>query len=308
MVQIEDYSLENFYQILSWYSTIVFNRFYNDEDGLGGNSPFKPESWKVPIPSSSSDSDSGSGKTSVKYRTVANEGSTYAKSILKAFQTTGDNILFSLKTLFINNDDDKAMRTEDLNFNLISAYAAASQSFQKYNATTEEFMDMPEFWFTRGCWYDMLPMCTRGEYLLKYRGNVQNTVRNAISKCRRAYKKHSYMRVITESSSDGSSSSTRIEWEYYQESGNTYEFISDFWSSHLSSLKSVVDNALEPIWKIGRKTNYPMQNSSTADLEYVTQLMSDISSTKGSSISTAKQLSEKCGKYSAKKANVTLSK
>ena len=303
------YKLKNFNQILSWYATIVKNRMLADEAGLGANSPFNPPSWTIVT------TDELTGMTTTQV--IMNPGGTYGQSILDAFKNTANSILHSLKTLFINYDDDKQLWHEDMNFNLLNSYAAASQSFQKYNQDTEEFEDRPEYWFTRGCWYDMLPMCTKGEYLYAWRNNVENGVVAAITKCREAFRKHVYTYTTTTytSVSDGGADpwTTHTYTETYSDEGNSRGFITDFWGDHLASLKSTVDSLLEPIWKLGRKTSYPEQNAASADLVYVTQLKSDIASqdtgaakASSSSITTAKSLSKACGKYDAKAAKMTL--
>ena len=307
------YNLENFKQILSWYATLVKNRMLNDEDGLGSNTPFSPISWTI------TETDPETGTTTT--RIIENPGAVYGQSILDAFHSTADSIQHALSTLFTNYDDkNKSMWQQDLNFNLINAYAAASQSLQWYDKDTEEFVEMPEYWFTRGCWYDMLPMCTRGKYLLEWRSNVETTVRNAISLYRGngnknvvGYKKHVYVSTYTIETSDGSTQ-TETTYEYYSSSENSMGFILDFWDANLSGLKTAIDPYLEPIWKLGYKTSYPEQNSKTAKLEYVTQLASDISSSNTSAsaaasakITTAKSLSTACGKYDAKAAKMTLS-
>lgn len=308
------YELKNFKQILSWYAMLVKNRMLADEDGLGSNSPFSPQNWTV------TETVGIEPDTRTITRIIDNPGASYGQSILDAFQSTADSIHHSLATLFINHDDDKTMWQEDLNFNLINAYAAASQSLQRYDKDTEEFEEMPEFWFTRGCWYDMLPMCTKGKYLLEWRSNVETKVRNAISLYRGegnrsvvGYKRNVFVHTYTSTDSDGTST-TETTYEYYSPSGNSMDFILDFWRKNLAGLKAAIDPYLEPIFHIGHKTDYPEQNSKTANIEYVTQLASDIafsntsaSAAAGASITTAKSLSAECGKYDAKAAKMTLS-
>lgn len=299
------YNLKNFKQILSWYATLLKNRMLAQEDGLDEQSPFTPASWTVVVTSTDD-----FGYTTTYTYVVENPGATYGQSLLDAFKSTANSIEHALSTLFINHDDDKVMWHEDLNFNLINAYASASQSYQWYDQTTEEFVDMPEFWFTRGCWYDMLPMCTKGRYLLVWQDTIEGKVRNLISQCRRRFQKHTYTYTYTTESSDGTSS-TSTYTEVYSKSGNSRGFILDFWDDNLAWLKNNLDPLLSPIWKMGWETSYPEQNSKSADLVYITQLMSDISKSTSatggsSSITTSNSLSSNCGTYDAKAAKLTL--
>ena len=308
---LQTYKLKNFNEILSYYSTVLKNAMLEADAGHGleEDTPFLPDSWTY-----TSTDEWGRTETIV----VPNSGYVYGQSILDAFKSTAASIRKSLMTLFINYDDDKAMWQEDLNYNLINAYAAASQSLQWYNKTTEEFEEMPEFWFTRGCWYDMLPMCTKGDYIKKYQINVQHAI-DSIRKCRKAYQTYEYVEYTTDEFGNSYSytvsrkgSGLRTRQIGYSSIGNSRFFIQHFWSDYLPTLKSEIDAQLEPIWKFGRATNYPEQNASTSDLEYITQLASSIgadsSSNAKTSITTAKKLSSSCGTYNAKTAKMTLSK
>ena len=81
--------------------------------------------------------------------------------------------------------------------------------------------------------------------------------------------------------------------------------------NRLSALKSRVEDLLSPIWKFGRSTTIPEQNASTAKLKYVTYLASDLEmnySIGKTSITTAAQLSNKCGTYDPKTAKMQISK
>ena len=306
----ESYARENFSQILSWYSALLKNKMLgaDEANGLTTASPFWPDYWEV-----------------VTYhlytkitRKVYNPGWKYGNSLLDAMETTSNNILIALSTLFTNYDDDEAMRQENLNFHLINAYAAASQSYKWYDKTTEEFVERPEFWFTRGCWYDMLPMCTKGKYLLVYQKAV-NKVCEYIMTCRKKFLKHTYTYYVTDTDSDGGSSTTTVHTEHYSpiKGGNSRSFIETFWrtteqnTDMLSWLETKSDPLLKPIFDMGIETKLPEQTSKTADLVYITQLVSDISESTSSigtsKITSAKSLSDSCGTYDANAAGVTLS-
>lgn len=303
---LQTYRLKNFNELLSYYSTVVKNAMLEADKGRGieEDSPFLPESWTV-----TTTDEWGRTETTI----VPNPGHAYGQSVLNAFKSTAESIRNSLMTLFTNYDDEKIMWQEDLNFNLINAYASASQSLQWYNKDTEEFEDRPEYWFTRGCWYDMLPMCTKGDYIRKWQPKVLEAIQ-AIRKCRKAYQSFEYVEYVTDSDTGWSGSyvvnrKSRMRQTSYTSYGNSRLFILRFWGEYLPTLKSEVDYLLEPIWKFGRATNYPEQNAKTADLEYITQLASDIHGTNTkSSIATAKRLSAKCGTYDANSAKLKLSK
>jgi len=314
--QNKAYTLKNFRQILSYYSTLFKNAMYSLD--THSRTPFTPKSWTFYR------YDNQGNRTK---HVVNNSGYLYGESILKAFKDTSNSIKFSLSTLFINNDDEEIMRKEDLNFNLLNAYASASQSFQKYNESTEEFVDRPEYWFTRGTWYDMLPMCTKGRYILAYHSKIMASI-TAVEKCRSAFMNYSY----TYTTSSGRRAVRRIKvkslsynvGDYYDSEGSSYSsptnYTIAFWNSYLPTLKSEVDRLLLPIWDFGQSTDYPEQNSSTADLIYITQRTSDIASLDkaasiaskiynneiSSSISTAKSISSNCGKYSAKSSGLSI--
>lgn len=314
----QTYKPKNFQNLLSYYATLVKNAMLEAISGLSAESPFTPEKWPVTTTDEW-------GRTETTY--VANTGYAYGQSILDAFHSTSTSIRDSLMTLFINYDDDKNLWQEDFNFNIINAYASASQSLQRYNEATEEFDDMPEYWFTRGCWYEMLPMCTKGDYIRAWHSNVLQAV-EAIKTCRHNFENYEVFipysdddgygygsggyyvssRSYSYSSSKYARGGRQAKYSLY---GNSMFFVQSFWQEYLSGLKSTVDGLLEPIWKFGRATNYPEQNASTAKLKYVTYLASDLQMayTNGkTSISTAKSLSDKCGTYDAKAAKLKLSK
>ena len=299
MASIQAFNFQNFSQILSWWSALLKKKMLEEDKSLvlQASSPFSPDSWTWTTV------DELTGE--VQVHTTQNPGATYGNSVLKAFKTTSANIKHALKTLFINYDDEEIMWQDDLNFNLINSYASASQSFQKYNPDTEEFLDMPEFWFTRGCWYDMLPMCTKGKYLMVWDANVQSKAAFAIEACRKAYQKYVYTYTVT-TESDGGMTTSYTCTEEYSPTGNTMGFTCSFWTEYLPTLKAEMDKQLEPIWKVGQETNYPEQNASSADLAYVTQLASDITGTGSTSITTSKKLSSKCGTFSSKSAGLSL--
>lgn len=328
----QTFKFNNFQEILSYYATLLKNAMLEE----ASDNPFKLEK---------SESSSSSGefitpflpKEWIEYeldeitgnqikKIIPNQGYTYGQSILTAFEDTSNQIRDSLMTLFINYDDKKELWQEDLNFNLLNAYASASQSLQWYNKDTEEFEDMPEYWFTRGCWYEMLPMCTKGEYIKAYHVNVMNAVK-AIKKCR-DYFENEFEYFVMEPTTDYGSyysydggytsySSTvqrRVKGARqasYSTYGNSKLFIRAFWQYYLKTLKDEVEKLLKPIWKFGEPTNYPEQTASTAKLTYVTQMVTDVDTvyiTGNTCISTAKALSSQCGTYDAKAAKLKLSK
>ena len=307
---LQTYKFKNFNEILGYYATVLKNSMLESDSGHGleADTPFLPKSWTV-----TTTDEWGRSETTI----IPNSGYVYGQSILDAFKSTANSIKHSLMTLFINHDDDKVMWQEDLNYNLINAYASASQSLQWYNKDTEEFEEKPEYWFTRGCWYDMLPMCTKGAYIRKYQANVQNAI-EAVRKCRKAYQNYEYVEYSTDeygysySYTVSRRNTVRTRHIGYSSVSNSRFFVQHFWSDYLPKLKSEIDAQLEPIWKFGRATNYPEQNASTADLEYITQLASSIGANSTSSakttITTAKKLSTNCGTYDAKAAKMTLSK
>lgn len=322
----QTYRHRNFSDLLSYYSMLIKNAMLETSKALGEHTPFLPKEWI-----STSTDEWGHTETII----TPNEGYSFGQSILDSFLTTRNEIRDGLMTLFINYDDDKIMWQEDLNFNLINAYASASQSLQWYNKDTEEFEDMPEYWFTRGCWYEMLPMCTKGDYIKAWHANVLEAV-EAIKTCRRDFLKFELILPDPYDEYGSYSSSSRGYSYYTSRSARTYRstsygsmrsgysssatapaFIQGFWSSmigkdnRLSALKSRVEDLLSPIWKFGRSTTIPEQNASTAKLKYVTYLASDLEmnySIGKTSITTAAQLSNKCGTYDPKAAKMQISK
>ena len=302
----QTFKYKNFKQILSYYAKLTKQAMMEPIDGLGANTPFMPPFWKVPEYDTTVD-----GQTVlIGYTTYENSGYVYGKAILDAYKKTSDSILEALRTLFINYDDPKEIWQEDFNFNLLNAYASASQSLQWYNEETEEFEDMPEYWFTRGCWYEMLPMCTKGDYIKTWHSNVLSAIR-AIKKCRQYYQTKFVYYIYEPSYDDYYYSSYYSRREYYSDYGNSMGYIRSFWANYLSVLQDEINPLLNPIWKLGRETNLKEQTAETAKLTYVTQLASDldIAFTAGNTIaSTAKTLSTSCGTYSAKAAGLSLSK
>lgn len=301
----KSYVLRNFSEILSWYAARFKSRLFDSDEsaGLTNGTPFTPERWPH---------ETVNPKTYLTEITYTyNPGWVYADSILNAFQTTAEQIKHSLQTLFINHDDDERMWHKDLNFSLLNAYATASQTYKWYDKSTEEFIEKPEFWFTRGCWYDMLPMCTKGKYLLAFRGSI-NKVLDYVAQCRRKFYSHRYTYTSYETDTDGNYTSPTSTTLTYPGSADKESFVCDFWNGgQLSWLEKKVEPLLKPIWDMGIKTKLPMQNSKSADLVYITQLVSDISASTSavgtSKITTSKSLSQACGTYDAKKAKVTLS-
>ena len=324
----QTYKHRNFSDLLSYYAMLMKNAMLETTRGLGEYSPFLPKEWV-----STTYDEFGYSQTIV----TPNPGYAFGQSILNSFQSTRNAIRDSLMTLFINYDDEEIMWQKDLNFNLINSYASASQSLQWYNKDTEEFVDMPEYWFTRGCWYEMLPMCTKGDYIKAWHANVIDAV-EAVKTCRRDFQKfelilpdpydeygtysttsqgYSYYRNTSSYRNRSNSFSYGSMRTDYSTSATTQAFIAGFWNSmvgnenRLSALKNRVEGLLSPIWRFGKPTTIPEQNASTAKLKYVTYLASDIQmsySLGKTSISTASQLSSKCGTYDPKAANLQISK
>ena len=326
MADEQAYKLTNFKKILSYYSALVENAMFEEVEGLHAETPFRPESWTYYV-----SVDNADGTTTTEEVVVANPGYNYAMELLKMFKTTSSNILDALMTLFINNDDPKEMRQEEFNFNILNAYASASQSLQWYNKDTEEFETMPEYWFTRGCWYDMLPMCTKGDYIKAKYPNVLNAIK-AIKRCRHYYEyeykypvplyyddygySYSDYGGYSYRSSNGRYRyySYRSPYAYnyigYSQFSNSREFTLSFWDTYLQTLSSEVSNYLNPIWKFGKPSGLKEQTASTAKLTYVTQLASDFGKMfqrNNTAVKTAKQLLTTTS-YDAKKAKVSISK
>lgn len=316
MANDQAYDLSNFKKILSYYSALVKNAFFEEIGGLHAETPFMPESWTYYVYDKDIDGNNIGNPTKV---VVANPGYNYAMEVLGLFTKTSDSIRDSLMTLFINYDDPKEMQQEDFNFNILNAYASASQSLQWYNKDTEEFENMPEYWFTRGCWYDMLPMCTKGDYIRARHSNVLQAI-EAIKRCR-SYYENGFVYQVSSSSTDNFGYTTYMTSRYryndwyryssYSQFTNSRFFVLAFWNEYLSRLTEEVKHHLDPIWRFGRHSGRPEQTASTAKLTYVTQLASDFGKTfqrSNTAVKTAKKILTNTGTYSAKKAKVSVVK
>lgn len=316
MANDQAYNLPNFKSILSYYSTLVKNAIFESVEGLHAETPFMPKSWTYTT------TDDITGQTTEVV--IGNPGYNYAMELLGLFKTTSDNIRDALLTLFINYDDPKEMQQEDFNFNIINAYASASQSLQWYNKDTEEFESMPEYWFTRGCWYDMLPMCTKGDYIRAKHSNVLQAV-NAIKKCRRYYEyEFTYQEPATDYTDNfGYSYQLNRRYTYsqwnsqynryatYSQYSNSRFFVLAFWNQYLQTLSDEVKSCLNPIWKFGQYSGKREQTASTAKLTYITQLASDSEISiqqSNTAVKTARQISSTSGTYDAKKAKISIIK
>lgn len=154
----DNYHLKNFKEILDYYKVLLNNVL----NGSNPN-PYMPEKWEI-----KSDDESG-GVITYEY----NPGYNYLKGLINSVEATKNGIYKGLRTLFINYDEPEDYWQEDYNYNIINSYASGSRGMQYYNRTTEDFEDRPEYWWTRGNYYDMLPMCTEGKYLLAFKQNVE---------------------------------------------------------------------------------------------------------------------------------------
>ena len=108
----QTFKYKNFKQILSYYSKLVKQAMMEPVDGLSDKTPFLPASWKIPVAVNSE----YNYNFTEQYKIIYNSGHTYGQGLLDAFQTTSNNILEALRTLFINYDDPKEMQQEDFNF------------------------------------------------------------------------------------------------------------------------------------------------------------------------------------------------
>lgn len=301
--------LTNFIEILNYYKNL-FNDVLNLSDKSNnlnhGANPYLPDKWEVQEYSNYDDS--------INY--IYNPGYNYLKGLINLIEATKNGIYKGLRTLFINYDDPEDFWQEDLNYNIINAYAEGSKSFKYYNQKTQEFEERPEYFWTRGNYYDMLPMCTDGKYLLSYKSTIENaclilekyknkfyTYRcsiisndNEVGDTLLTYDIANSTYAITASSESLSNSQTNYMIYFY----------TSFWNEHLASLKDEIENSgnnsINSLLKIGQETQYPEQNNDT-EVTYITKYYSNLLADNNSvynnteKVTNTFKISNKCGEY-----------
>lgn len=81
-------------------------------------------------------------------------------------------------------DGNGALIRNDNNFSIINGYADGSKTFELYKSDDEVFLEQPDFFWTRGKFYGMLPAIYEGEYLRSYGGiNVAAKIQNIVAIC-----------------------------------------------------------------------------------------------------------------------------
>ena len=148
----------------------------------------------------------------------------------KNFDSVKEKIFSGLDCLF--NDPDEEYAVEDTNFQIINGYADGSKTFQKYSIDTEEFTEIPYYFYVRGNLYDMLPRANLGEYVNAYYDNVKNVTEI----CK--YYNELYEDYIEPpvSGDDGTSTISKLEY---------------FWNEYYSEFEEKVNNKLNDILVIG---------------------------------------------------------
>lgn len=106
--------------------------------------------------------------------TYENPAYKHIVSIVDEMEMTRKQIFSSLDMLF--DDPDIEESPPDTNFQIINGYADGSQSFEKYNESTEEFEEDASYFYVRGNLYDMLPKANEGAYINKFIERVRNVV------------------------------------------------------------------------------------------------------------------------------------
>ena len=102
----------------------------------------------------------------------------------------------------------------DNNFSIINGYADGSKSFELYNKEDEVFLEQPDFFWTRGKFYGMLPAIYEGNYLRTYDGiDVNQKINNIVNICSEYVQKfiifeNEYKKSNSSSSSGSDSDST----------------------------------------------------------------------------------------------------
>lgn len=81
-------------------------------------------------------------------------------------------------------DGNGALIRNDNNFSIINGYADGSKTFELYKSDDEVFLEQPDFFWTRGKFYGMLPAIYEGEYLRSYGDiNVAAKIQNIVAIC-----------------------------------------------------------------------------------------------------------------------------
>lgn len=308
----ENSSFNNFKDILNYYNSL-FTKVLNtsdvtDKENHGAN-PYLPDKWVVPT---------NNEDTTVQY--IYNPGYNYLKSIINTVEATKNGIHKGLRTLFINYDEPEDYWQEDLNYNLINSYAEASKTFEFYNKKTQEFEERPEYFWTRGNYYDMLPMCTAGKYLLAYKTSVENACIIMEQYKKKFYEYSCNYNTITgetsgitmsyrmiNSSYAISEGSEGVYWNSNYSSRISIYFYISFWNEYLSELKGKVLNtngkSVGNMLKIGQETQYPEQNNDNNVIytkKYYSTLWDDLSTgieKTSQTVVNTKILSNSCGTY-----------
>ena len=80
------------------------------------------------------------------------------------------HMYYAIMSLFIQLEAEPyngeyTERAEDVNHNLINAYADGTKSFEDFNPSTEEFFKRAEYWNIRGHLYELLPNVNDGTFI-----------------------------------------------------------------------------------------------------------------------------------------------
>lgn len=130
-------------------------------------------------------------------------------------------------------DGNGALIRNDNNFSIINGYADGSKTFELYKSDDEVFLEQPDFFWTRGKFYGMLPAIYEGEYLRSYDGiNVAAKIQNIVAICSEYNDKF----VVFEEEWSPPSSGGEDD-----ESGISVE--EAFWSKALSNAKDAPTNS-----------------------------------------------------------------
>lgn len=309
----------NFKDILNYYK-FLFEEVLNTSDKSNkenhGANPFLPDKWEIP---------SNNEDATVQY--VYNQGYNYLKELINTVEATKNGIHKGLRTLFINYDDPEEYWQEDMNYNLINAYAEASRSYEYYNKKTQNFEERPEYFWTRGNYYDMLPMCTAGKYLLPYKTAVENACAIMESyktlfynyNCEYAMMNSETDGIVlsydmvnsTYAISTGENFGYGRSSRYNDQSSRNIYFYTSFWEKHLRPMINKVENTgsknIKDMLKIGMETEYPEQTNDSEVIYtkkyYGTSVWDKMSiGTNGTDaskmkITNTKKMSNNCGTY-----------
>lgn len=130
-------------------------------------------------------------------------------------------------------------RTEDVNYNLINAYADGTKSFEDYNPLTEEFFKRAEYWNIRGHLYEILEKAHEGTFIKRH----ESLVDALCSFLDNEELKYNSAKFVTDDYNSNNENSPR-----------PYSKAEKYWGSHsqdtrkrLNDLTGKIDNTIEVI-------------------------------------------------------------